>query len=401
MARDSWPDKTSHGDFFRSFEARFRASKNQTALLQHIYGEYFKKYPWNCLRDAEPIPGHAYPEAINEEEKECSIKKTKEAILIWFRWNSSKHGINQKRREKWNDPGRAPSESASKHLSHIQVYLSLYYNSKIAPLLEKQAALDRASFAAAGKKWSKLVTQNKIAAELYMKETDDVIAAVEAERERLYQEELKARNSEDANWKAKVFKTMFPRLKATITKFCEEMGVSALLFIGSPDPFTQDLFISQIHVGTANKGEVSMDYLAHQYLACTGTVLPSYMKFLEAKYKSATISSVASAAASTLGVSSSSTSQSHFGFTSGSISKSHDFSTNHFGASPNDSFINDSRADNRQGDDNDDVDLASTDHMGNDTTIELPTTPHRPSPPKLSAVTPEIERRCSQRNWDP
>ncbi|KAF9503293.1 hypothetical protein BS47DRAFT_1402560 [Hydnum rufescens UP504] len=242
MARDSWPDKTSHGDFFRSFEARFRASKNQTALLQHIYGEYFKKYPWNCPHDAEPIPGHAYPEAINEEEKECSIKKTKEV-----EFKQTRHQPEEAREA--NDPGGAPSESALKsskdpaplflsarRSSHIQVYLSLYYNSKIAPLLEKQAALDRASFAAAGKKWSKLVTRNKIVAELYMKETDDVIAAVEAERERLYQEELKARNSEDANWKAKVFKTMFPRLKATITKFCEETGVSASLFIGSPDP---------------------------------------------------------------------------------------------------------------------------------------------------------------------
>ncbi|KAF9512088.1 hypothetical protein BS47DRAFT_1363382 [Hydnum rufescens UP504] len=301
--------------------------------------------------------------AINEEEKECSIKKTKEAILIWFRWNSSKHGINQKRCEKRNDPDGAPSESASKSSkdpaplflsarcsSHIQVYLSLYYNLKIAPLLKKQAALDRASFAAASKKWSKLVMQNKIMAELYAKETDNMIAAVEAEHEWLYQE-LKAQNSEDANQKAK------------------------------------------IHVGTANKGEVSMDYLAHQYPACTGTVLPSYMKFLEAKYKSATTSSAASAAASTLGVSSSSMSQSHFGFTSGSITKSHDFSTNHFGASPNDLFINDSRADHHQGDDNDNADLASTNHMGNDTTVELPTTPHCPSPPKVSTVTPEIERR--------
>ncbi|KAF9515547.1 hypothetical protein BS47DRAFT_1391410, partial [Hydnum rufescens UP504] len=139
------------------------------------------------------------------------------AILIWFRWNSSKHSINQKRHEKRNDPGGAPSESALKSSkdpaplflsarpsSHIQVYLSLYYDSKIAPLLEKQAALDRASFAAAGKKWSKLVTRNKIVAELYAKETDNVIAAVEAEHEWLYQEELKARNSEDANWKAKL-----------------------------------------------------------------------------------------------------------------------------------------------------------------------------------------------------
>jgi hypothetical protein len=37
-------------------------------------------------------------------------------------------------------------------------------------------------------------------------------------------------------------------------------------------------------VGLAQEGEVPMDYLAHQYPACTGTVLPSYMKFLEAKY---------------------------------------------------------------------------------------------------------------------
>ncbi|KAF9504107.1 hypothetical protein BS47DRAFT_1401748 [Hydnum rufescens UP504] len=122
------------GDFFRSFEARFRASKNQTALLQHIYGEYFKKYPWNCPRDAEPIPGHAYPEAINEEEKECSIKKTQGGHSHLFRWNSSKHGINQKRHEKERTLARAPSESALKSskdpappllirqtLSHIQL----------------------------------------------------------------------------------------------------------------------------------------------------------------------------------------------------------------------------------------------------------------------------------------
>jgi hypothetical protein len=97
----------------------------------------------------------------------------------------------------------APLLLSIRRSSHVQIYSSLYYESKIAPLFEKQAAIDKDSFAAAGKKWSKLITRNKIATELYANETPDVIATVEAERERLYQKELDAQNSMSAKQRSK------------------------------------------------------------------------------------------------------------------------------------------------------------------------------------------------------
>jgi hypothetical protein len=61
---------------------------------------------------------------------------------------------------------------------------------------------------------------------------------------------------------------MIPKLKETITRFCEQAGMSASLFIGGPDPFTHDLFISQY--ASVHSSDCCLFYFINGVLTLSG-----------------------------------------------------------------------------------------------------------------------------------